>query len=35
VLWVALAEKAYVQMNEAGWLRPSSSGGGQNAYFGN
>src|SRR5262249_19744314 len=34
VLWVALAEKAYAQMNEAGWLRPSSWGGGQNAYSG-
>lgn len=34
VLWVALAEKAYAQMNEAGWLRPSSWGGGQNAYTG-
>jgi hypothetical protein len=34
VLWVALAEKAYAQMNEAGWLRPSSWGGGQNAYAG-
>lgn len=32
VLWVALAEKAYVQMNEAGWLRPSNYGGGQNSY---
>jgi calpain family cysteine protease len=32
VLWVALAEKAYVQMNESGWLRPSSWGGGINAY---
>jgi hypothetical protein len=34
VLWVALAEKAYAQMNEAGWLRPASWGGGQNSYFG-
>jgi hypothetical protein len=34
VLWVALAEKAYVQMNEAGWLRPTSWGGGINAYSG-
>jgi hypothetical protein len=34
VLWVALAEKAYVQMNEAGWLRPASWGGGINAYSG-
>ena len=32
VLWVALAEKAYVQMNEAGWLRSTAMGGGQNAY---
>jgi hypothetical protein len=31
-LWVALAEKAYVQMNESGWLRPSVYGGGQNVY---
>jgi hypothetical protein len=34
VLWVALAEKAYVQMNEVGWLRPASWGGGLNAYSG-
>src|SRR5262245_38896293 len=34
VLWVALAEKAYVQMNEAGWLRPAAWGGGTNAYSG-
>lgn len=34
VLWVALAEKAYAQMNESGWLRPSAWGGGQNAYAG-
>jgi hypothetical protein len=34
VLWVALAEKAYAQMNEAGWLRPSSWGGGTNSYTG-
>ena len=32
VLWVALAEKAYVQMNESGWLRSSTMGGGVNAY---
>jgi hypothetical protein len=32
VLWVALAEKAYVQMNEAGWLRPANWGGGLNSY---
>jgi len=34
VLWVALAEKAYAQMNEAGWLRPAAWGGGQNSYAG-
>ncbi len=34
VLWVALAEKAYVQINEAGWLRPAGWGGGVNAYSG-
>lgn len=34
VLWVALAEKAYVQMNESGWLRPAGWGGGINAYSG-
>ena len=34
VLWVALAEKAYAQMNEAGWLRPAGWGGGQNSYAG-
>jgi hypothetical protein len=34
VLWVALAEKAYAQMNECGWLRPSSWGGGINSYAG-
>ena len=33
-LWVALAEKAYVQLNECGWIRPSSWGGGQNVYTG-
>jgi hypothetical protein len=32
VLWVALAEKAYVQMNEAGWLRQGMSGSGLNSY---
>jgi Calpain family cysteine protease len=32
VLWVALAEKAYVEMNECGWIRPSGMGGGQNVY---
>lgn len=31
-LWVALAEKAYVQMNESGWMRPASMGGGTNVY---
>ena len=32
VLWVALAEKAYVEINECGWIRPSSWGGGLNVY---
>jgi len=32
VLWVALAEKAYVQTNEMGWLRPAAWGGGKNSY---
>jgi hypothetical protein len=31
-LWTALAEKAYVQMNEMGWTRGSLSGSGQNSY---
>jgi hypothetical protein len=31
-LWAALAEKAYVQMNECGWIRPTTWGGGQNQY---
>jgi hypothetical protein len=31
-LWVALAEKAYVQINESGWIRPTSWGGGRNVY---
>ena len=31
-LWVALAEKAYVQLNEMGWERGSLPGNGQNAY---
>ena len=31
-LWMALAEKAYVQINELGWLRTGLSGNGQNAY---
>jgi hypothetical protein len=34
VLWVALAEKAYAQMNESGWLRPAAWGGGTNSYAG-
>jgi hypothetical protein len=33
-LWVALAEKAYVQANEMGWVRPGLPGSGQNAYSG-
>jgi hypothetical protein len=32
VLWVALAEKAYVQMNESGWLRAGMTGNGVNSY---
>jgi hypothetical protein len=32
VLWVALAEKAYVQINEMGWLRASLPGNGINSY---
>lgn len=31
-LWTALAEKAYVQINEMGWLRGGLPGNGQNAY---
>lgn len=31
-LWTALAEKAYVQLNELGWERVGLSGNGQNAY---
>ena len=31
-LWTALAEKAYVQINEMGWIRPGLSGNGQNSY---
>jgi len=31
-LWVALAEKAYVQANEFGWVRPGLPGNGDNAY---
>jgi hypothetical protein len=34
VLWVALAEKAYAQINESGWLRLASWGGGENSYAG-
>jgi len=34
VLWVALAEKAYAQLNECGWIRPASWGGGVNSYDG-
>jgi hypothetical protein len=31
-LWIALAEKAYVQINEMGWLRSGLPGNGLNAY---
>ena len=31
-LWTALAEKAYVQLNELGWERPGLAGSGTNAY---
>jgi hypothetical protein len=31
-LWVSLAEKAYAQINEMGWLRTGLPGNGQNAY---
>lgn len=31
-LWVMLAEKAYVQANQFGWIRSGLSGNGQNAY---
>lgn len=31
-LWTMLAEKAYVQANEFGWIRPGLSGSGQNSY---
>jgi len=34
VLWVALAEKAYAQLNEMTWLRPATWGGGVNSYAG-
>jgi hypothetical protein len=33
-LWVALAEKAYVQLHEMGWVRPGLPGNGQNSYAG-
>ena len=33
-LWVALAEKAYAQLNSMGWLRPGLPGNGQNSYSG-
>jgi hypothetical protein len=32
-LWVALAEKAYAQINEMGWTRVGLSGSGQNSYL--
>lgn len=31
-LWVALAEKAYAQLNEMGWARQFLKGSGENAY---
>jgi hypothetical protein len=31
-LWVALAEKAYVQLHEMGWVRSGLPGNGQNSY---
>jgi hypothetical protein len=31
-LWVSLAEKAYVQLHEMGWVRPGLSGNGLNSY---
>lgn len=31
-LWVSIAEKAYAQINEMGWLRGYLSGNGQNSY---
>jgi hypothetical protein len=31
-LWVALAEKAYVQLHEMGWVRSGLSGNGLNSY---
>jgi hypothetical protein len=33
-LWTALAEKAYVQANQFGWIRPGLPGNGQNSYSG-
>jgi len=33
-LWTMLAEKAYVQANQFGWIRPGLSGSGQNSYSG-
>jgi hypothetical protein len=31
-LWVALAEKAYVEINESGWIRSGMPGSGHNVY---
>jgi len=31
-LWVPLAEKAYVQLNQMGWVRPGQGGSGMNSY---
>jgi hypothetical protein len=31
-LWVALAEKAFVQLNEMGWARAGLAGNGENSY---
>lgn len=33
-LWTMLAEKAYVQANQFGWIRPGLPGNGQNAFTG-
>jgi hypothetical protein len=33
-LWTALAEKAYCQANEFGWIRPGLPGNGENSYTG-
>jgi hypothetical protein len=33
-LWTALAEKAYAQANQFGWIRPGLPGNGQNSYSG-